>query len=232
MIKAVFFDLYHTLICYDPPREKIMAEVLGEFGIDITPEKLLYPINAADEFIYREHSRLPIGKRSEDDKKALWGQYQAIALKEANIEPTRELISYILGKMSLIKFEPVLFEDVLSTLTDLKDKGLIIGLISNVDKDITGMLTKLELMPFLKVVVTSLESGYNKPQPEIFREAIRQGGIQPDEAVYVGDQYQIDVIGAGKAGMCGILIDRGNHFNEDIKEPKIQSLYQLCDYLS
>ncbi|HEX78940.1 MAG TPA: HAD family hydrolase [Dehalococcoidia bacterium] len=232
MIKAVFFDLYHTLISYEPPREKIMAELLNEFGIDITPDKLLHPINAADEFVYREHSRLPIGKRSDDEKKALWGQYQTIALKEAGIAPTRELIGFVLGKMSLIKFEPVLFDDVLPTLTDLKDKGLLLGLISNVDKDITGLLKKLGLLPLLKVVVTSLESGYNKPQPEIFREAARQGGVQPDEAVYVGDQYQIDVIGAGQAGMRGVLIDRGNHFNEDINEPKIQSLRRLFDHLS
>jgi len=232
MIKAVFFDLYQTLVCYEPPRENIQAEVIKEFGIDTTPEKMLYPITAADEFIHQEHSRLAIGKRSDDEKKALWGQYQAVVLKEAGIEPTKELIRHILGKMQQIKFEPILYDDVLSTLNELKEKGLILGLISNVDNDITQLCQNLGLSPLLQVVVTSLDSGYNKPQSEIFKEAIRQAGVQPQEAIYVGDQYRIDVLGAKQAGMLGILLDRGGYFNEYIKEPKIKSLHQLSEHLS
>ena len=232
MIKAVFFDLYQTLVCYDPPREKIQADALKEFGIDTTPEKMLYPITAADEFIHQEHSRLSISKRSDEDKKALWGQYQAVLIKEAGIEPTKELIRHILGKMQQIKFKPILYGDVLPTLTELKEKGLILGLISNVDNDITQLCQDLGLMPFLQVVVTSLDSGYNKPQPEIFKEAIRQAGVQPQESIYVGDQYRIDVVGAKQSGMLGILLDRGDYFNEAIDEPKIKSLHQLSEHLS
>jgi putative hydrolase of the HAD superfamily len=232
MIKAVFFDLYQTLICYKPPREEILSEVLKEFGIDVTPEKLLYPITTADEFIHQEHSRLPMGKRSDEEKKALWGQYQAIVLKEAGIEPTRELIGHILGRMQQIKFEPILYDDVLPTLDELKKKDIILGLISNVDSDITQLCQKLGLTPMLQVVVTSLDSGYNKPQPGIFKEAVRRAGVLPQEAIYVGDQYRIDVIGAKQAGMVGILLDRGGYFNETINEPKIQSLKQLSEHLS
>ena len=232
MIKAVFFDLYQTLICYKPSREEIQANVLKEFGIEVTPEKLLYPIIAAAAFIHQGHSRLSIGKRSDEEKNSLWGQYQAIVLKEAGIEPTRELIRHILGIMQQIKFKPTLFSDVLPTLTELKKKGLILGLISNVDNDITQLCQKLGLTPLLQVVVTSLDSGYNKPQPEIFKEAVRQASVQSREAIYVGDQYQIDVIGAIQAGMRGVLLDRGGYFNKTIKEPKIQSLHQLSEYLS
>jgi len=232
MIKAVFFDLYQTLVCYKPPREEMQAKVLKEYGIYVTPEKLLYPITTADEFIHQEHSRKSIGKRSDEEKKALWGQYQAIVLKEAGIEPTRELIRHILGKMQQIKFEPALYDDVLPTLNELNEKGLILGLISNVDSDISQLCQKLELTPLLRVVVTSLDSGYNKPQPGIFKEAVRQADVQPQEAIYVGDQYRIDVIGAKQAGMLGILLDRGDYFNETIEEPKIQSLQQISVHLS
>ena len=134
--------------------------------------------------------------------------------------------------MQQIKFKPTLFSNVLPTLTELKKKGLILGLISNVDNDITQLCLKLGLTPLLQVVVTSLDSGYNKPQPEIFKEAVRQASVQPREAIYVGDQYQIDVIGAIQAGMRGVLLDRGGYFNKTIKEPKIQSLHQLSEYLS
>ena len=100
MIKAVFFDLYQTLVCYDPPREKIQADVLNELGIDTTPEKMLYPIVAADEFIHQEHSRLSLSKRNDDEKMALWGQYEAVVLKEAGIEPSKDLIRQILGSFA------------------------------------------------------------------------------------------------------------------------------------
>jgi putative hydrolase of the HAD superfamily len=52
MIKAVFFDLYQTLVRYEPPREEIEAKVLKNFGIEVTPEALVRPIIVADEFIY------------------------------------------------------------------------------------------------------------------------------------------------------------------------------------
>ena len=232
MIKAVFFDLYQTLVCYEPPREEVQAKVLKELGIEVAPEALLYPIVIADEFIYQEHARLPIRKRNDEEKKALWGQYQAIVLKEAGIEPSKELIRGVLGRMQQVKFELKLFDDVLPALSDLKNKGLVLGLISNVDNDIAPVLSRLELKPLLRVVVTSLDAGYNKSKPEIFQEAARRAGVQPREAIYVGDQYQIDVIGASQTGMRGILLDRGGYFKEAIKEPRVQSLYQLAEHLA
>ena len=232
MIKAVFFDLYHTLICYDPPQEESLARVLNDFGIEVAPEVLRRPIVAADEFIYQEHSRLSISKRSDEEKKSLFAQYQAMVLKEAGIEPTDELIGNILSKMQQIKFSRVLFDDVLPVLTELKGKGLILGLISNVDSDITPLLDKLGLSQLLQVVVTSQDTGYMKPQPEIFKEAAKQAGVQVSEAMYIGDQYQIDVLGAKGAGMQGVLLDRNSYFNKVTKELKIQNLYQLVEYLS
>lgn len=232
MIKAVFFDLYHTLICYEPPREESLAKALNDFGIEVTPDALRRPMVAADEFIYQEHARLPISKRSDEEKKSLWAQYQAMVLKEAGIEPSRELIGNILSKMQQIRFNLVLFDDILPALNELKNKGFILGLISNVDHDIAPLCQKLGLKPLLDVFVTSQDSGYAKPQPEIFKEAAKQAGIQVSEAMYVGDQYQIDVIGANRAGMKGVLLDRGGLHEEAIQSMKIQNLYQLVEYLS
>ncbi len=232
MIKAVFFDLYQTLICYDPPHEESLARILNDLGIKVTPEALRLPIVAADEFIYQEHSRLPISKRSDEERKSLFAQYQAMLFKEAGIEPTSELIGNTLSKMQQIKFTRVLFNDVLPALTQLKEKGLILGIISNVDSNITPLLDKLGLSQLLQVVVTSQETGYLKPQPEIFKEAAKQAGVKISESMYIGDQYQIDVLGSKKAGMKGVFLDRNSYFNKVIKELKIHNLYQLVEYLS
>jgi len=231
MIKAVFFDLYHTLIRYEPPREELQAKVLNDFGIDVSPETFSRPLVIADEFIYQEHARLPLGKRSAEEKMALYAQYQGIVLKEAGIEASQELISGILSKMQQFKTKLVLFDDVVPALTELKSKGLILGLISNVDHDIAPLLHELGLTSLLQVVVTSQEVGFYKPQPEIFREAARQAGVRVSEAMYTGDQYQIDVVGANDAGMHGVLLDRGGFFEEVTENLKIRNLHQLAEHL-
>ena len=98
MIKAVFFDMYNTLICYNPPREESQSNSLKKFGFDLTPEQLALPVIAADEYFYEENAKLALAKRSDEEKKNLWAQYEAVLLQEAGITPTKELISICLLK--------------------------------------------------------------------------------------------------------------------------------------
>ena len=74
MFKTVFFDLYNTLVRYEPPREQIQVEALKEFGISADAEAFLWPLVAADEFMYQEMARLPLSQRSESDRMALCGR--------------------------------------------------------------------------------------------------------------------------------------------------------------
>jgi len=120
---------------------------------------------------------------------------------------------------------------VIPVLQQLKSRGLILGLISNVERDLTATMTELGLPSRLDIVVTSLDAGFSKPQPEIFKEALRRAGVQSSQAVYVGDQYQIDCVGAERAGMKGILIDRGDYFREITDCPRIRSLVELVAHL-
>lgn len=231
MIKAVFFDFYQTLVRYRPPREEVLAKTLGEFGIEATPQSLRHPMAVADETIYQENARLPIGKRTDEEKGVLYAQYQGILLKEAGIASSAELIGGILAKMQKFKFALVLFDDVLPALSKLKGEGLILGLISNIDHDIAPLCRELGLSQLLQVVVTSEDTGFNKPHPGIFSEALRQARVQAREAMFVGDQYRIDVVGADGAGMQGVLLDRDGYFAETIENLVIQNLSQLVEYL-
>ena len=231
MIKAVFFDLYHTLVRYEPPREELQAKALNDFGIEVSPEVFLRPLVTADEFIYKEIARCPLSKRSDEDKMSLYAEYQRVVLKEAGIEATEQLVLGLLGKMRQVNMKLVLFDDVMPALTGLKGKGLLLGLISNIDRDITPLLAELGLPSFLQVVVTSQETGFNKPQPEIFQEALSRAGVPASEAIYVGDQYQIDIGGANKAGLKGVLLDRGGYFEEVTDCPRIRSLTEVVEHL-
>lgn len=231
MIKAVFFDLYYTLVRYEPPQEELEANALKEFGIDIDPDVFNRPMAMANEFIYQEIARRPFSKRSMEETIALYAQFQRIVLKEAGIEPDEKLVLAMLGKMQQFKTKLVLFDDVVPTLNDLKSRGLILGLISNVERDLTVTMNELGLPSLLDIVVTSLDAGFNKPQPEIFQEAMRRAGVQPSQAMYVGDQYQVDCVGADRAGMKGILLDRGDYFKEITDCPRIRSVAELTAYL-
>jgi len=231
MIKAVFFDLYHTLVRYEPPQEELEAKALKDFGINASPEVFRRPLVTADEFIYQEIARRPLSQRSREEKMALYAQYQGIVLKEAGIEAGEKLILALLSKMQQFKMKLVLFDDVAPALTDLKGKGLILGLISNVEHDISATLNELGLPSWLDIVVTSQDSGFIKPRPEIFQEALRQARVQPSEAVYVGDQYQVDVIGAKGAGMKGVLLDRHGYFEDKTDCPRIRSLSEIAEHL-
>ncbi len=230
-MKAVFFDLYHTLVRYEPPREEIQAGVLNDGGIEVRPEVLSWPLVAADEFIYRELAQVPMGQRSEADKMSLWVEYEQVLLREAGIEIDDQRVLELLGKMQQVKMKLVLFDDVVPALRDLSRRGLILGLISNIDRDISPLMNELGLPPWLQVVVTSLDAGFTKPHPQIFGLALDRAGVPAEEAMYVGDQYQVDVVGARGAGMVGVLLDRGGYFPEVTDCPRIGSLIELGEML-
>ena len=231
MIKAVFFDLYQTLVRYQPSQEELEAEALKSLGIEATAEALHRPILTANEFIYQQIARRPLSQRSREETMALYAEYQSIVLKEAGIVADEKIVLRLLGIMQQAKMDLVLFDDVLPALDGLKKRGLILGMISNIERDMNAALTKLGLASKLDVVVTSQDAGFAKPQPEIFRYAMQQAKVQPAEAVYVGDQYQVDVIGSNNAGMRGILLDRDDYYQETMDCPKIRSLNELPEYI-
>ena len=59
MIKAVFFDLYQTLVHYQPSQEELEAAALKNLGINVTADALRHPILTANEFIYQQMAQPP-----------------------------------------------------------------------------------------------------------------------------------------------------------------------------
>ncbi len=77
----------------------------------------------------------------------------------------------------------VLYNDVLTTMKTLKEKGLVLGVISNM------YLGRAGLDPFLNVVVIPKDVGATKPDSLIFRAALKRAGVAAKAAIYLGDQY-------------------------------------------
>jgi HAD superfamily hydrolase (TIGR01509 family) len=92
-------------------------------------------------------------------------------------------------------------------LASLRRLGLVVGCISNSDGTVARLLAEVGLADALDFVVDSGVVGVEKPDPEIFRIALRRAGVAAGEAMHVGDLYPVDVVGARGAGLEPVLLD-------------------------
>jgi putative hydrolase of the HAD superfamily len=231
MIKAVFFDFYNTLASYTPPREEIYINAAREFGVDLGAKALFSSLSMADIFYRNENLRSPIDKKSPEEQINFYIEYVTSIMGGAGDEISREQALKILAKIREVKWEFIAYDDVLPTLETLKKRGLVIGLISNVAQDMESTFTRLGLQPYLNFKVTSAEVGYDKPHPEIFEAALKKAEVKPNESLYIGDQYQIDIVGARGVSIKAILIDRNEFFSDIVDCPRIHSLSEITDYI-
>lgn len=100
-----------------------------------------------------------------------------------------------------------LFDDTAETLAALKQRGLILCVISNFDSRLFGILQGLGIRSHFDSVLISSQVGYAKPAAEIFHSALSRYGLSPQEALHVGDSPETDIVGAKGAGLQGILLD-------------------------
>jgi putative hydrolase of the HAD superfamily len=91
-------------------------------------------------------------------------------------------------------------------LDGLHQAGLRLGVVSNADGRVAQYLERAGLADAFEVIVDSTLVGVEKPDPRIFRIACERMGLTPDQVVYVGDTYDVDVLGADAAGIRAILL--------------------------
>ena len=116
-----------------------------------------------------------------------------------------------------------IYDDVLPTLQLLRERRLRIGLVSNTSRDLQAFVRHHGLE--VDAAVGSGAYGKTKPHPTIFRYALEQLDVPPEDAVMVGDSVEDDVEGARAVGMRAFLIDREGRFPE--REDKLDDLRAL-----
>jgi putative hydrolase of the HAD superfamily len=80
---------------------------------------------------------------------------------------------------------------------------------SNFDGRLRGVVAGLPAVAGLRdALVISSEVGYRKPHPAFYRAACARLGLPPGRVLCVGDDLENDVLGAGRAGLRGVLLDR------------------------
>jgi putative hydrolase of the HAD superfamily len=93
-----------------------------------------------------------------------------------------------------------------AVLTTLRRRRFGIAVISNFDRRLHGLLAALQLAPALDAVLVSVEVGWAKPAPEIFRRAFRVLGVPAAAVLHVGDDAHADAGGALAAGAQAALV--------------------------
>jgi len=233
VIKAVFFDWYNTLAYHEPLRQVLYSQAFHQLGIELVAKDVIRGLSAADRYCLEENAKSPLRKRSREEQFEVYLCYPRAILAEADVEASQELPEKIL-KMVSEQFEGAtlaLFDDVLPTLDALKKQNLILGMITNAAKDTLSVHRKLGLEPYLDFVVTPEDAGADKPEPLIFQAALDRAGVSASEAAHIGDQYELDIVGARGVGIKPIFIDRYDVYPEIGDCLRIKGLTELTGYL-
>ncbi len=235
MIKAVFFDWFNTLAHYEPSREELESQALRECGIDVPPSKLVPALSSADKYYFAENAISPVRTRSPEEQAGIYTHYQQMVLAEAGVNTSAQpgqLVQIMKRTRELSQgMRFALFSDVLPNLKKLKERKLVLGLLTNLDRDVKPICHEVGLEPYLDVIVTSADVGSDKPNPPIFLAALEQAGVNASEAIHVGDQYQSDILGARGVGISPVLLDRFGLCRDITDCPRIQNLSELTNFL-
>lgn len=93
------------------------------------------------------------------------------------------------------------YDDVTEVLTELRRRGLVVAVCSNWYWHLEEVIAEVGLTGLVDVVVTSARAGARKPHPLIFHQTLEQCGLQPAEAMFVGDLWEPDVLGPLSVGI-------------------------------
>ena len=119
-----------------------------------------------------------------------------------------------------------LYPETRATLDTLRDRGYRLGVISNFDARLFGLLDGLGIADRFDQIIASSRAGAAKPDPAIFRHTLTECGVDAEQAVHIGDMYELDVLGARAADVATILIDRvGRDMQPDC--PVVRSLDEV-----
>jgi len=208
-VKAVLFDLDETLINSIQGHAgahatvcKILTEFLVGKKVSVDERDLSLRISRLDD----EMNKVFMYDRDEWWPRLVQKVAAQVSLPRNLVKKlTRE---YWLAYASAAKPYP----DTIPTLDYLKEKGYLLGLVSDTDK-LPGMKRhRIEIQPFKHLFNITLVSGEEtketKPSPEPFLVAAEKLRVKPEECIFVGDKPFADIKGAKSAGMKTVLIHR------------------------
>ncbi len=196
MIRAVLFDAVGTLFHSRGTIGEIYGNVAADYGFHSDPDAI------DQEFLHLVKARgIPIDRA---------GWKSLVGSVFANLGPFPRFDDFFEEIYEVFRTEQGwhCYRETVPVLETLKQSQYRMGVVSNFDSRLNGVLDDLRIRPYFEAVVTPDSSGYAKPDTRIFLSATDRLGVAPAEALFVGDDMRQDVQGAARAGLESILVDR------------------------
>jgi putative hydrolase of the HAD superfamily len=215
--RAVLFDAAETLFTTRGSVGEIYAAAARQYGSTANPER----IQAA--FVRNWRGAGPVNVTNE---KAWWKDLVHRVFTEVGmVEDFDHFFNEVYDTFRNSQGW-VLFPETYEVLKELKTAGCKLGVVSNFDTRIYTVLQSLGILDFFDAVITSSETGFCKPDREIFEAAVRALNVAPSDTAIVGDNLRDDVEAGTRAGLHAILIDRKGRYPSDPVR-RIASLREL-----
>lgn len=181
-VKAVIFDLWETLIDWDQELARVMQQRMAEL----------------------------VGGDFQDRWSAYRNRYnEPIRTALANTGVPRTLIEDVCAvRAEYVRESLVPREGAIETLRTLRERGYLVGLITVCTEEVETQWASSEFVGLFDAEVFSSSVGMSKPDPRIYQHCCELLGVEPHEAVFVGDGANDELAGARRVGMEAILIHR------------------------
>jgi len=204
--RVVFFDLGETLVT-----QNIEDNLVTKLALDELSEKL--PKRVSGDTLYRIYGR---GFRANDAIRSrhhveipvqVWMREllrQALGTEPADWLVEKAIRIIVRNRAA----NSVVFKEAGPILERLSNRQVRLGIISNVSSHEVALriLKHVKLEEYFEHVITSAYTGIRKPDPGIFLYALNQFGLEPEQAIHVGDSEVHDVRGAKPVGITAILV--------------------------
>jgi putative hydrolase of the HAD superfamily len=211
-IRTIFLDAGGTLIHLD---RAFILKALEDVGVEKDEAAFLIADQSA-----REQRAAAIRRGEVLDDASSWRIYAArlLELLEATGDAATEVSTRVKQRHRAGTLWTHVEPGTLETLAQLKDRGFTLGVVSNADGRVASFLELVGINKYLDFVVDSGAVGVEKPNPRIFQIALEQARSTPEQAVHVGDVYEVDVVGARAAGIEPImLVSNGGPEPKDVR---------------
>ena len=207
-IKAVFFDAAGTLI---KPRREVgesYVNFAAKYHIDVTTEEISERFRScfecAPRLAFPDATDRTIGTLEREWWKRLVAEIFRPWSPMARFDDFfDELFGYFAQPGAW-----TLYPEVIETLDELRQRGLILSVISNFDSRLVQILNGLGIGSSFRDIFVSSRVGYAKPDHKMFHAVLERYALEPEESLHVGDSEINDRRGANDAGMRGLLVDR------------------------
>jgi putative hydrolase of the HAD superfamily len=222
---AVFFDAGETLVHPHPSFPDLFASILRREGHDVDAGTIRDRIHVVFDRFRSAAETNELWTTSPERSRRFWHDVYTIFLRELGVSDGDGLVDTVYREFTDMA-NYALFDDVVPVLDLLREAGLTLGVVSNFEEWLEGLLERLGVRSYFTVRVISGVEGLEKPDPRIFELALERAGVEAVASVYVGDNPEFDVDPALALGMFPVLIDRRDRF-ADATVARITSMAEL-----